>query len=104
MTTDHIGGRAMDYSFEQFCKDANAALRADPGRGGKEPIRCHLEALLKTAELVDSVCGPPAEYGTQQLYRDPDFAFVWLAHVNKTARKSPPHDTGTTKYLRDGTS
>src|SRR3546814_5701242 len=95
MTTDHIGGRAMAYSFEQFCKDANAALRADPGRGGKETIRRNLEVLLKNAEFVDSVCGPQAEYGTRQIYRDPDFDFVVLAHVNKTARKSPPHDHGS---------
>src|SRR3546814_7303760 len=67
MTTDHIGGRAMAYSFEQFCKDANAALRADPGRGGKETIRRNLEVLLKNAEFVDSVCGPQAEYGTRQI-------------------------------------
>ena len=85
----------MAYSFEQFCKDANAALKADPGRGGKETIRRNLEALLKNDEFVRSACGPGAEYGTHQIYRDPDFDFVVLAHVNKDARKSPPHDHGS---------
>ena len=36
---------------------------------------------------------PP--YGVRQLYLDPDFDFVVLAHVNKDARKSPPHDHGS---------
>ena len=85
----------MAYTFEQFCKDAAAALRADPGRGGKETIRRNLEALLKNQEFVQSVCGPTAEHGTHQLYRDPEFDFVVLAHVNKDARKSPPHDHGS---------
>ena len=85
----------MAYTFEQFCKDANAALRADPGPGGKDTIRRNLEALLKNEEFVNSVCGPDAEYGTHQIYRDPDFDFVVLAHVNKDARKSPPHNHGT---------
>lgn len=84
----------MAYTFEQFCKDANAALTADPGRGGKETILRNLEALLKNDEFVRSVCGPDAEYGTHQLYRDADHDFVVLAHVNKDARKSPPHDHG----------
>lgn len=85
----------MAYSFEQFCKDANAALRADPGRGGKETIRRNLEALLKNRDFVESVCGPQVVHGVRQLYRDPDFDFVVLAHVNKAARKSPPHDHGS---------
>ena len=85
----------MAYSFEQFCKDANAALQADQGRGGKETIRRNLEALLKNDDFVRSVCGSDAPYGVRQLYRDPDFDFVVLAHVNKDARKSPPHDHGS---------
>lgn len=85
----------MAYTFEQFCKDASAALRADPGRGGKETIRRNLEALLKNQAFVQSVCGADAEYGTHQLYRDPDLDFVVLAHVNKDARQSPPHDHGS---------
>lgn len=83
------------YSFEEFCRDANAALRRDPGRGGKEEIRRNLERLLQNQAFVDAVCGSDAPYGTHQIYRDPEFDFVVLAHVNKDARVSPPHDHGT---------
>jgi len=85
----------MAYTLEQFCRDANAALVEDSGRGGKEVIRRNLEKLLQNRDFVQSVCGPDADYGVRQLYRDPDFDFVVLAHVNKEARKSPPHDHGS---------
>ena len=83
------------YEFEAFCRDANAALKADPGAGGKQHIKDLLEKLLKNEAFVEEVCGPDAEIGTHQIYRDPDFDFVVLAHVNGPARKSPPHDHGS---------
>lgn len=84
----------MVYSFETFCRDAHEALAANPGPGGREEIRRKLEQLLANQEFVNEVCGPDADYGTHQLYRDPDFDFVVLAHVNREPRKSPPHDHG----------
>ena len=85
----------MAYSFEQFCQDAHDALAADPGRGGKEQIREKLEKLLRNEEFVSETCGPQAEVGVHQIYRDPDFDFVVLAHINDAPRQSPPHDHGT---------
>jgi len=85
----------MTYDFETFCRDANATLKADPGPSGRQKIRGLLEELLKNQAFVTEVCGPEAEIGTHQLYRDPDFDFVVLAHVNGPARKSPPHDHGS---------
>ncbi|NQW10133.1 MAG: hypothetical protein HQ481_09685 [Alphaproteobacteria bacterium] len=84
----------MVYSFEAFCGDAHEALKANPGPGGREEIRRKLEQLLTNKAFVDEVCGPGAEYGTHQLYRDPELDFVVLAHINKEPRKSPPHDHG----------
>ena len=85
----------MAYTFEEFCREAHDALTADPGPGGKEVVRAKLEALLANREFVNEVCGPQAEIGTHQIYRDPELDFVVLAHVNDTPRKSPPHDHGT---------
>jgi hypothetical protein len=85
----------MAYTFDQFCRDAHDALKADPGHGGREAIRVKLEQLLKNEEFVAETCGPQAEIGTHQIYRDPDFDFVVLAHINDEARKSPPHDHGS---------
>jgi predicted metal-dependent enzyme (double-stranded beta helix superfamily) len=89
------GAVTMTYEFEAFCRDASAALSADPGVGGKEKIRVLLEELLKNKAFVNKVCGPDAELGTHQIYRDPEHDFVVLAHVNGPARKSPPHDHGS---------
>jgi hypothetical protein len=85
----------MAYSFDQFCRDAHDALKADPGRGGKEMIRSQLEKLLQNEDFVAETCGPQAEIGVHQLYRDPDLDFVVLAHINDAPRTSPPHDHGS---------
>jgi predicted metal-dependent enzyme (double-stranded beta helix superfamily) len=85
----------MVYSFDAFCRDANAALTAAPGSAGREKVRGLLEELLKNQDFVNEVCGPEAEIGTHQIYRDTDHDFVVLAHVNGPARKSPPHDHGS---------
>lgn len=85
----------MAYDLEQFCKDANAALTAEPGPEGREKIREKLEELLKNKEFVDATCGPDASVGVHTLYRDADHDFVVLAHINDTPRVSPPHDHGT---------
>lgn len=85
----------MAYTFDQFCREAHDALVADPGPTGKEAVRAKLEELLKNQEFVNEVCGPQAEIGTHQIYRDPELDFVVLAHVNDTPRQSPPHDHGT---------
>lgn len=85
----------MAYSFDQFCRDAHDALEADPGRGGKEKIRSQLEKLLQNEDFVVETCGPQAEIGVHQLYRDPDLDFVVLAHINDAPRTSPPHDHGS---------
>lgn len=85
----------MSYTFEQFCRDAHDALKADPGSGGREKIRVQLEWLLGNKDFVEQTCGPQAEIGTHEIYRDPELDFVVLAHVNDSARKSPPHDHGT---------
>lgn len=85
----------MAYSFDAFCKDASAALTANPGSAGRQKVRELLEELLKNKAFVTEVCGPEAEIGTHQIYRDKDHDFVVLAHVNGPARKSPPHDHGS---------
>lgn len=85
----------MAYSFEQFCQDAHDALAADPGSGGREKIREQLEKLLQNEDFVAETCGPQAEIGVHQIYRDPDFDFVVLAHINDVPRQSPPHDHGS---------
>jgi hypothetical protein len=84
----------MPYTLDEFCRECREALAADPGPGGRESIRRHLEKLLGNAEFVAATLGPDAEPGAHTLYRDPEFDFVVLAHINEAAHKSPPHDHG----------
>ncbi len=85
----------MAYTLEAFCSDCHQALEEDPGAGGRERIRRHLERLLGEPDFVAAHLGPEAAVGRHQLYRDPAFDFVVLAHVNETPHASPPHDHGT---------
>ena len=85
----------MAYSFDQFCRDAHDALKANPDRIGREKVREHLENLLQNKDFVAETCGPQAEVGVHQIYRDPELDFVVLAHINDAPRQSPPHDHGS---------
>lgn len=85
----------MGYTLEAFCEDCREALRSEPGAGGRERVRQHLERLLAEPDFVTAHLGTAATVGTHQLYRDSDLDFVVLAHVNETPHTSPPHDHGT---------
>ncbi len=83
----------MSYTLDGFCRDIHAALKADPGPGGRQSVRHHLERLLADRDfLAEHVLSAPP--GRHTLYEDPDLGFVVLAHVNPTEGKSPPHDHG----------
>ena len=84
----------MTYTLDTFVKDAQAALSADKGPGGREQVRVLLEKLLTNTSFVDEAVGPAAPMGARKLYEDKDLGFVVLAHCNAKAHKSPPHDHG----------
>lgn len=83
----------MAYELEDFCADARAALKQDPGVDGKEKIRDCLEKLLANKEFVDSTFDDEAPT-VKELYRDPDFGFCVLAHTNRKPSKNSAHDHG----------
>ncbi len=82
------------YTLEQFCKDARAALREDASRGGQERVCVMFERLLQSSAFVDKFCGPELERKLYRIHTDSELGFEVLAHLNKAARKSPPHDHG----------
>jgi hypothetical protein len=83
----------VSYTLDAFCRDCQAALKADTGPGGRERVRRDLERLLAEPAFLDEhVLAAPA--GRHTLYEDPELGFVVLAHVNPKAGKSPPHDHG----------
>jgi len=86
----------MAYTLEEFCRDCREAIRKDPGNGGRDAVRLHLERLLEENKaLVDKECAPDRPMGTYTLYHDPEFDFHVLAHCFTKGSKSPPHDHGS---------
>ena len=83
----------MAYTLEGFCRDCHAALKADPGPGGRQSVRGLLERLLADQDFLGAhvLSAPP---GRHTLYEDPELGFVVLAHINPKGHKSPPHDHG----------
>ena len=84
----------MAYTLEEFCADCRAAITTDNGPDGREVIRGKLEQLLANQDFVNATLGPDAELGVHTLYKDEDYEFVVLAHINEKANSSPPHDHG----------
>jgi predicted metal-dependent enzyme (double-stranded beta helix superfamily) len=83
----------MTYTLDAFCDDCRAALKAEPGPGGRDRVRRLLEQLLADREFIaEHVTDAPP--GRHTLYEDPELGFVVLAHVNARGGKSPPHDHG----------
>lgn len=84
----------MPYDLEQFIIDCRSILARDPGLAGRERVRLNLERLLNNKDFIEKYCGDDAPSGLKVLYEDRELGFQILAHVNKKARISPPHDHG----------
>nr|MCH9675600.1 hypothetical protein [Gammaproteobacteria bacterium] len=84
----------MAYELDAFCKDCREALKSQAQPEALETIRVNLERLLGNEAFVAAHLGPDAEVGRETLYEDPELDFCVLAHINRGARVSPPHDHG----------
>ena len=45
----------MSYDLGQFVADCRAFLKRDPGPGGREQVRAHLERLLNNRDFVEQI-------------------------------------------------
>jgi hypothetical protein len=84
----------MSYSLDQFVADCRTTLTRDPGPAGRETVRQHLERLLRDKDFTAQHCSDATPAGLHVLHDDAELGFQILAHVNKKARVSPPHDHG----------
>ncbi len=84
----------MSYDLAQFIADCRGFLKHDPGPGGREQVRVHLERLLSNPDFVGKYCADDIPRGLTVLHDDPELGFQVLAHLNDKARVSPPHDHG----------
>lgn len=85
----------MTYTLEQLGGDIRAALKADPGIGGKQAV-CKLvsKALVDqdfvAKHLTADQCKP-----RKVLYEDPELGFCICGHVYEKPAHGEPHDHGT---------
>lgn len=86
----------MPYTLEQFAADCRSALQSDPGSGGREKIRQHLQRALRDDDFLAAYLGPEASKERDILYEDPDWGFCICAHVYTDAKSGKPHDHGPT--------
>jgi hypothetical protein len=84
----------MPYSFDRFCADSSATLKADPGPTGHDRVRQNLEKLLQDKDFLATECGPDAKPGIRTIYRDKETGFNVLVHIYEGGKKGPPHDHG----------
>lgn len=82
----------MSYTLEQLAADCHEAIAADPGPGGREQARRHLERALADTLFVDDHLGEHNRTPRSLLYEDPDFGFCIFAHVYSDAKGGEPHD------------
>lgn len=83
----------MPYSLEQFCRDCHDALSADPGPGGRERVRAHLEQLLANPDFVAEHLTGQSK-GKTLLHHDPETGFYAMAHGTDSGKTGKPHDHG----------
>ncbi|MDH3230935.1 MAG: hypothetical protein OEN55_14180 [Alphaproteobacteria bacterium] len=86
----------MPYTLEDFAADIGAALRADPGPGGRAAVRGLLQRVLRDADFVAAHVPPELERERTVLYEDPELGFCICAHNYKGAKRGKPHDHGPT--------
>jgi hypothetical protein len=85
----------MSQTLEQLSTACHDALAADPGAEGRKQVCALIQRALKDKEFVASHLGDDVPE-RKILYEDPELGFCILAHVNRGARESKPHDHGPT--------
>ncbi|MDA1075324.1 MAG: hypothetical protein O3A63_11270 [Proteobacteria bacterium] len=85
----------MSYTLTDFCDDTRAILQKHDDHAGHEQIRQKLETLLGNPAFCAEYVGPDNNTGMSQIFEDPKLHFCVLAYNMADARKSPPHDHGS---------
>ena len=83
----------MAHTLDQFAQACHNALKEKPGPAGRQQVCAYLQDLLKDEAFINAHLNDNTS-GRHLLYEDPELGFCILAHNNKSARQSPPHDHG----------
>lgn len=84
----------MSHTLDSFSRHVHELLLADPGPGGREQVRQLLEEVLLQPAFAELLGDDQPQ--RRQLYADPQLGFVILGHVYHEAKRTSPHDHGST--------
>jgi hypothetical protein len=85
----------MAYTLEQLASDIRAALKADPGLGGKQEVCRLVSKVLLDKDFVDRHLTAEQCKPRKVLYEDPELGFCICGHVYEKPAHGEPHDHGS---------
>ena len=83
----------MEHTLNGFAAECHRILAADPGAAGRERVCAALRDVLADEDFIATHLGDDVPE-RKVLYEDPQLGFCILAHVNRDAKGSTPHDHG----------
>jgi hypothetical protein len=84
----------MAHTVEEFGRKAHDILSVDPGPAGRDRVRILLEEHLQDEAFVAEQLANQ-EVPRRVLYQDEELGFLVLGHVFPGARRTKPHDHGS---------
>ena len=85
----------MTYTLEQLSGDIKAALKADPGNGGKDAVCKLVSKVLLDQEFIAKHLNAADCKPRKVLYEDPELGFCICGHVYEKPAHGSPHDHGS---------
>ena len=86
----------MTYTLEQLSGDIRMALKADPGKDGKDAVCKLVSKVLVDSDFVAKHLTADQCKPRKVLYEDPELGFCICGHVYPNAAHGGPHDHGPT--------
>jgi hypothetical protein len=83
----------MGYTLETFAAECHRILKADSSPAGRQQLCQLVEEVLKDENFVATHLREDTP-DRQVIYEDLELGFCILAHVNRGAKESMPHDHG----------
>jgi len=85
----------MTYTLEQLSADIKAALKADPGKAGKEAVCKLVSKVCLDKDFIAKHLTPEQCKPRKVLYEDAELGFCICGHVYEKPAHGSPHDHGS---------
>ena len=83
------------YTLDQLATDIRAALKADPGTGGKQAVCKLVSKVLRDQDFIARHLNAADCKPRKVLYEDPELGFCICGHVYEKPAHGSPHDHGS---------